>query len=102
MQPMNPPQPPAATGGSSSSRAMTALILGIVGLVCCGLAAPFAWHLGRAELKSIDAGQSSAEGRGLATAGQILGIVGTVLLGLALVWVIGFGGLAFRQAMMHH
>ncbi len=57
------------------------MILGILGLICWGLA-PFAWWLGRKELKAIKAGASPA-GRGSAKAGFILGIIGTVTMVVA-------------------
>jgi hypothetical protein len=46
----------------------------------CGLLAPFAWWLGAAELRDIKAGLSPDSGQGLATAGMVLGIIGTVFL----------------------
>jgi hypothetical protein len=99
MEPTTPPPPPAAPQAGSSSQATISLVLGIVGIVCCGLAAPFAWWMGQKEIAAIDAGASSEAGRGLATAGKILGIIGTILLVLALIWVVGFGGLAFLSAL---
>lgn len=91
-----PPAPPQA----GSSRATTSLILGIVGVICCQLAAPFAWYTANQELKEIRAGTAPAAGEGTAKAGMILGIVGTVLLGLTLIWVM-FGGLAVLSGLMH-
>ena len=91
-QPMAPPAP-------KSSRATTSLVLGILGFLCCQLCAPFAWYMGKQELAAIRAGTSPASGEGSAKAGMILGIIGTVLLILTLVWVFGFGGLAVIQAM---
>ena len=91
-QPMTPSAP-------KSSRATTSLVLGILGFLCCQLCAPFAWYMGKQELAAIRAGTSPAAGEGSAKAGMILGIIGTVLLILTLVWVFGFGGLAVIQAM---
>lgn len=84
----------AAAPPSDNKRALWSLILGIVGIICCGLAAPFAWYMGQAEVKAIDAGQAARENRGMALAGMILGIVGTVLLVLGLIWFLFFGGMA--------
>ncbi|MCS7264386.1 MAG: DUF4190 domain-containing protein [Armatimonadetes bacterium] len=67
----------------ASSRAIWSLVLGILGLILCGLLAPFAWWLGSSELKDIKAGLSPQSGQGLATAGMVLGIIGTVLLVLS-------------------
>lgn len=77
-----------------NKQALWSLILGIVGIVCCGLAAPVAWYLGRAEIKAVDAGLSAPENRGMAMAGMILGIIGTVLLVLGLLWIFFAGGMA--------
>lgn len=88
--------PPQAT----SSRATTALVLGIVGVVCCQLCAPFAWWMGKQELAAIRAGTAPASNEGTAKTGMILGIVGTVLFGLCLVWVLVFGGMAVLSAFV--
>jgi hypothetical protein len=70
-------------------RAMTSLVLGIVGLVICQVLSPFAWVIGKKAVNEIDASQGRLGGRGSAQAGYILGIVGTVLLCLgAVVFVI--------------
>ncbi len=92
--------PPAQT--PQSSQATTALIVGIVGVVCCGLAAPFAWYLGNKELQQIAAGLAPASGEGAAKAGKILGMIGSVLLILSLVWVFFMGGMAMLSAMSGH
>ena len=96
MSSMPPPAPPSSKG---SSRATTALILGILGFVCCQLCAPFAWYMGNQEVKAIKAGTAPAAGQGLAMAGMILGIIGSVLLILTLVWVLFFGGMAMLGAL---
>ena len=61
-------------------RAVTSLVLGILGIVLCGVLAPFAWVIGSKTLNEIDASNGMVGGRGAAQAGYILGIVGTVLL----------------------
>jgi hypothetical protein len=63
-------------------KAVTALVLGIVGVVACQVLSPFAWVIGKRTLDEIDASGGRYGGRGLAQAGYVLGIVGTVLLGL--------------------
>ena len=68
-----------------ASQATTALVLGILGLVVCGVLAPFAWSIGNKELMAIDAGRRDPANRGSANAGKILGIIGSVFLGLGLV-----------------
>ena len=64
---------------------MTALTLGLVGLVFCAIAAPFAWSIGNKELEAIDAGRRDPSKRDLANAGKILGIIGCVLAVLSIV-----------------
>lgn len=58
--------------------------------MCAGILSPFAWVMGHREMQAIDAGRRPPENRGTANAAKILGIVGTVLLGLAIVGVILF------------
>lgn len=68
---------------SDHPQAITAMVLGILGLVCCGLASPFAIWLGRKSMREIDASGGQVGGRGQAQAGFIMGIIGTAL------WVLG-------------
>jgi len=79
--PVRPPDHPKAT---------TAMVLGIVavagGMLCYlpFFVAPFAWVMGGKAVREIDASQGKLGGRGMAQAGYILGIIGSVLLGIAL------------------
>lgn len=87
------PQPPVGSGQqayprSTSSNATTALVLGILGFVCCQLAAPFAWKIGHDEVRTIDAGHGNPADRGFAMAGKILGILGTILLTLVVLYLV--------------
>jgi hypothetical protein len=88
---------PVAYPPTNHGRAVAAMVVGIVSLVfACAygvtlLAAPVAWWLGAKAKKEIDASQGRLGGRGMAQAGFVLGIVGTVLLVLA---IIGFAALA--------
>lgn len=88
--PQTPPYGyPAAPQQPNSGKAVTALVLGILGLVMCG---PFtaipAIVVGRSATREIEASQGRMEGRGMAQAGFVLGIVGTVIGGLALLFVL--------------
>ncbi|HYX25774.1 MAG TPA: DUF4190 domain-containing protein [Thermoanaerobaculia bacterium] len=96
-----PPPPPLVPQAqqSASTQAVTSLILGILGVICCGLIAPIAWYIGNQELKAIQSGASPVAGEGLAKAGMILGIIGTILLGLSLIWVFFMGGMAVLSAL---
>ncbi|MGY0502081.1 DUF4190 domain-containing protein [Nocardia sp. FBN12] len=75
-----PPEHPQAT---------TVLILGCLGLAFCGFCAPFAWIKGRKVLAEIDAAGGQIGGRSQASAGHVMGIVGTALLGIMLLAMIG-------------
>lgn len=97
---MEPSVPPPPAPQANSSRATTALVLGILGFVCCQLCAPFAWYIGNQELKAIRAGASSMAGEGSAKAGMILGIIGSALLVFGLIWIFVFGGMAIVSGMM--
>jgi hypothetical protein len=66
--------------------ALAALVLGIIGLSACQLCAPFAWWQGHSAENAIRASGGMLDGKGMATAGKILGIIGTALL----VLVVGF------------
>ena len=93
------PPPPAAPAPATSSRATTALVLGILGFLCCQLCAPFAWYYGNLEVKAIKAGTSAATNQGFAMAGMILGIIGTIFLLFAVLWIVFFGGMAMLGAL---
>lgn len=75
-------------------RSTMAMILGLVSLVggmICGLpllAAPFAWVVGGRAVKEIRASQGQLGGEGMARAGQVMGIVGTVLLVLVVIGIV--------------
>jgi uncharacterized membrane protein YjgN (DUF898 family) len=85
--------------GGAKSQATMILILGILGVICCGLLAPVAWVMGNKELKAIRAGQLPATNEGMTRAGQILGIIGTILLIFGIIWVVFFGGMAILSGM---
>ncbi len=82
-----PPPPPGGGYGApgygpppgNSKKAIWSLVLGIAGLVCCSFftAIP-AIFLGRSAIKEIDASGGRLSGRGMATAGFVLGIIATV------------------------
>lgn len=86
---MSQPQFPSESGAyPEASQATTILVLGIIGLVLCQLLGPIAWVMGNNELQAIDAGRRAPENRGTANAGRILGIIGTVLLGLIILLIV--------------
>lgn len=71
--------------GRKAEGAVAALVLGIIGIVICPLAAPVAWGLGRKAERLVDASGRTLGGRGEATAGKVLGIIGTVLMILGII-----------------
>ena len=84
------PVPPQNAPG-----AVLALVLGILGILVWPLLGPFAWVYGRRGEQAVDASGRLLAGRGLATTGKVLGIVGTlliVLLFVALLFLIADGG----------
>lgn len=81
-----PPPPPPGAGGygyveqQTNKKAIWALVLGILGLVCCGLFAGIpAIILGNMAKSEIDASGGLQSGRGVAVAGFVLGIIDVVL-----------------------
>jgi hypothetical protein len=97
-QPPYDQQPYGATPGyghpgqapANHPSATTALVLGLIGLVgialCGGITlvlSPFAWRMGARAVREIDANPGMYAGRDQANAGRIMGLIGTVLLGLA-------------------
>lgn len=76
------PPPPGGYGAQpgNSTTAIWSLVLGIVGILCCGLFAGIpAIILGKKAQNDIDASGGAQAGRGMATAGFILGIISCVL-----------------------
>jgi hypothetical protein len=83
-----PPPPPPGYGAPVSgyaapqnSAGTTALVTGIIGLLCCGILSIVAIFQGRKGMALADSGQ--ATNRGVAQAGFVLGIIGVIL------WVVG-------------
>lgn len=85
------PSPPPSGGWQppvKHPQSTTALVLGILGLVVCGILGPFAWYIGGKAVREIDAEPGRYDGRGEANAGQILGIIATVFLIIGLLTVL--------------
>lgn len=69
--------------------AVLALVLSVVGLLLCGgVLSPFAWARSRAAIREIDANPGYYEGRAMAQAARILGIIGTVLFVVGVLLVV--------------
>ncbi len=79
-------QPPVFPGATRDHpQTTTVLVLGVCSLAVCGVVGPFAWVMGNRALREIDASQGQLTGRDMVNIGRILGMVGTILTGLALV-----------------
>ncbi len=103
-QPGYPGYPPGyGVAAQNEGMAVASMVIGIVSFVlACGygiglLGSPVALVMGRISMKRIDQSGGQLGGRGMAQAGFILGIIGTVLLvlaliGLVVVIVIGVNG----------
>ena len=86
--------PPESTAYPEASQASTALVLSIIGLVCCQVLGIVAWVMANNELEGIKSGRRNPANEGTANAARIIGIVGTVLLALGiLVALLLVGGL---------
>lgn len=89
--PVNPYQQPAYGSGyamPSHPQATTALVLGILGLALCPFVGIGAFILGGRARREIDAAPGQWAGRGVATAGWVLGILSIVYAALVVVYVI--------------
>ena len=73
-------------------RGNTVLVMGIFALVCNFMAIPgiIAWVMGSGDLKQINAGAMDPEGKGLTQAGMIMGIIGTALAIIPLLFMIAY------------
>lgn len=88
--------PEQAAGYPEKSQATTVLVLGIIGILCCGPLSIVAWIMGQNEINGIDGGRRDPSQRGTANAGRILGIVGTIIwAGLFLLGVLGTFAIPF-------
>jgi hypothetical protein len=94
-QPGYPPYAAFHAPGQQQSQATLSMVLGIIGLVgavlLCGvglLVSPFAWALGHNALKEIRASGGRLAGESQARTGQVTGIIGTVLLVLAVLGIV--------------
>ena len=93
-------QPAPGMGGVPHPRGTPVLVMGIISIVVCGLGlilGPLATVQGGRALREIDAAPGVYNNRQTVSIGRILGIVGTILSVLGLIWVIfslaiGFSG----------
>jgi ABC-type Fe3+ transport system permease subunit len=81
-------QPGYGGGQSEHPQGTMILVMGILGLVCCGILAIVAWVMGNKAQKEIDAGQYAPTSG--VKIGRILGMIGTILSILGLVFYLLF------------
>ena len=91
--------PPPYFAPRDHPSATTVLVLGILGLVACQVLSPIAWVMGNRVVGEIDASHGQVGGRSAANAGRICGIIGTVLLGISLLFILLFVVLAVGTTM---
>ncbi len=91
--------PPRSTAYPEDSQSTTALVLSILGIVCFQPLAIVGWVMANKELEAIAAGRRNPENQGTANAARIVGIIGTVFFGIALVFLFLFlaGFLSFSS-----
>lgn len=94
------PPPPSPPPQPTSSQAITALVLGVLSLLCCPFLGPIAWYLGNQERKAIREGRAPASGETLALVAVILGILGTIYLAGFVLWMFFMGGMAILGGAM--
>jgi len=80
---------PYQPGGQSSTKAIVSLVLAIVSFFVCGLILSIpAVFLGRSAQREIDASGGRISGRGMATAGFIVGLVNVAISVIVIIIVI--------------
>ena len=91
--PAYPPAYPPAPGGyygppppAGNQKALWAMILGIVGLLCCSPLGIAAIVLGVISKREIDESGGTQSGRGQAQAGFVLGIISCVVMVLGIIF----------------
>lgn len=98
-----PPPPPNYYGGGTTgpqfpsteknNLGVWALVLGILGIVCCGIFTAIPAVIVGGKAKEA-AAQGQANNGGLGQAGVVLGWIGIGLTLLSLIWLFALGGLA--------
>ena len=89
-------QPGFGPIAQSNGKATTAMVLGIIGLAllpCYGIPtlflSPTAYFIGRSSQKEIDANPGSWSNAGMAKAGWIMGLIGSILVLLFIIAIVG-------------
>ena len=69
-------------------RGTTILALGLLSLLLCGFFGPVVWLMGSHDLREMEQGTLAPSGRALTQAGMYLGIVGTAVGVVQVLWVL--------------
>ena len=77
-------QPQYGGAPQQHGAATTALILGILSFVCCGLLGIPAYIIGKRAEREIQASNGTLTGDGMAKAGWILGLIAMILMALGI------------------
>jgi hypothetical protein len=89
---------PTAAAGTTEPLAIWSFVMGVLSLVCCGfilgIPAVICGHLALSKFQK----EPQLQGKGLATAGLIIGYVAIVFW---LIYVVFFGGLSFLKLISH-
>lgn len=90
---------PSSSRGGRAARgpqgATTIFVLGLLGMLLCGLLAPIALFMGLDYSKRCKRARVSPDG--LATAGMVLGAVGSILLVIGIIYIAVVGTVVFQQ-----
>ena len=70
-------------------QATLAFVLGLLSVLGLTILGPFGWYYGNKVVAQIDEDPRKYNNRGIAMAGKVLGIIGTVFLALTVLLVIG-------------
>ena len=89
---------PTPANHPSATTALVLSLIGLAGVAFCGgitlVLSPFAWRTGARAVREIDANPGMYGGRDQANAGRIMGIIGTVLLVIGILLLVGLFSLA--------
>jgi hypothetical protein len=72
----------------NDNQATLALVLGIISVFCCPILGPVALFIGNSSRQRVQASGGTLGGGGLATAGLILGIIGTIFLVFGVITIV--------------
>lgn len=75
---------------STEDRSVVVLVLGIAGILGCCIASPFAWWIGALQLSAMQKGELTDENRNRTLIGMMLGVFGTLMLILGILFYVIF------------